>query len=135
DQTTQANKALLNPNNPNAVDLPPATPNTPTAPNDTPPPSTNTPPPSCDTTTPQPTTPPPSDLLNSTTPPPSGTYKLKAGDSFWSVAQGLLNVPNDKAHANAIYKLTEQLIALNPGKDPRKFHIGDSINLPQPGQS
>jgi hypothetical protein len=55
-------------------------------------------------------------------------YIAKRGDSFWSIAAGLLKVPNDKEHASEILKATKQLMALNSGIKAGRLQIGAKVN-------
>ena len=48
------------------------------------------------------------------------THVIQKGDSFWSIAL-LYGVSMD------------EVIALNPGMDPLKLHVGDKVNIPASG--
>ena len=70
-------------------------------------------------TTPAPTTNAPAEGRSATNPGLARTYVVKAGDSPYSIAR-----------KNGV-KL-EALMAANPGLDPRRLRIGQTLNLPPP---
>jgi LysM repeat protein len=66
-----------------------------------------------------PTTNPPAETRPASSPGAARTYVVKAGDSLYSIAR-----------KNGL-KL-EALMAANPGLDPRRLRIGQTLNLPPP---
>lgn len=54
------------------------------------------------------------------------THTIESGDSFWNIAKGQLGPDATDAQVLA---LTQQLMEVNPGLDPRTLQIGQEINL------
>ena len=61
-------------------------------------------------------------------PPPqpevAQTHTIKAGDTYWSIAQRLVA---EEGGTGSVRERAIELIALNGGKDPRSLRIGDTL--------
>jgi hypothetical protein len=48
-------------------------------------------------------------------------HTVKAGDTVWSIAAGMLSLPNDRKHARQIAQLAQQIEQLNPKLNPNRM--------------
>lgn len=61
----------------------------------------------------------------------SGSYKIKQGDTTWSVAKDILKAQGDNNPSNnSIANYIKELEKANPGQKLDKLHPNDTINLP-----